>query len=663
MKRGIIAGLALIMLLSSFVSAGMVITQQPKEFYNMGEIISIPIKINTATGIAYNVFSVELICNGIETEIWRQPIVNLQAGEEREIVPSVPLITSLVGKTTGICRIKAILGEEYKLTNEFEISDSITLKLTTESREFEPGKDIILEGEAVKKNGEAVNGIVELKVISEGSAIAEIINSVKNGYFFLNFSMPKETKSQQYLVNIYVYENDIEGNASNKGVMDVNILIKQIPTTLEIFFEDSEIEPGTNLKVKAILHDQTGEKISSNSIITIKDKTDVIREQKDKPTDEFLEFPTAYNEPPSEWKVVAVSSRITAESTFKILEKKSVNLEILNKTLLITNTGNVPYNDSIMVKIGNKSQYINVSLTVDESRKYVMSAPSGEYEIEISTKEGSKITGMAALTGKKVDVKEFTGTWLNKNFFWIFLSLILGLVAFLFFRRIRKRKFFGFMFSKKKARQQEPQEMGKEQLVNSGSKAELSLSIKGDRQDASIVCLKLKNFEEIKNKREGAKDTLQKIRDAAEKNKAVIYENQNFIFFILAPLRTKTFENEKAALDIASKIRETITEHNKIFKPKIDFGVSVSMGGIIAKQEEVFRFASIGALITSAKKIASLSDGEIFLSERINERILRYAKTDRQRGYDTPIYKIREMKNDAENEKFIRGFLKRIGNN
>src|SRR3989338_1779491 len=138
MKRGIIAGLALIMLLSSFVSAGMVITQQPKEFYNMGEIISIPIKINTATGIAYNVFSVELICNGIETEIWRQPIVNLQAGEEREIVPSVPLITSLVGKTTGICRIKAILGEEYKLTNEFEISDSITLKLTTESREFEP---------------------------------------------------------------------------------------------------------------------------------------------------------------------------------------------------------------------------------------------------------------------------------------------------------------------------------------------------------------------------------------------------------------------------------------------------------------------------------------------------------------------------------------------
>ena len=141
--------------LISLVSAEIVISQQPKELYNMGEVVEIPVKIVTAIDIN-NFFSTHLICNGIETEVQKQYIYP-RAGEQEEINSAIPLITSLVGRTSGTCKIKFILGEEYALTNEFEISDMINIRILSDAREFDPGKDIIIEGEALKKNGQAVN--------------------------------------------------------------------------------------------------------------------------------------------------------------------------------------------------------------------------------------------------------------------------------------------------------------------------------------------------------------------------------------------------------------------------------------------------------------------------------------------------------------------------
>ena len=50
-----------------------------------------------------------------------------------------------------------------------------------------------------------------------------------------------------------------------------------------------------------------------------------------------------------------------------------------------------------------------------------------------------------------------------------------------------------------------------------------------------------------------------------------VYENQNYLFFILAPVRTRTFKNEKPALDLAEKIKYLLEEHNKMFNQKIEF--------------------------------------------------------------------------------------------
>ncbi len=669
MKK-IIFLLIFVILISSFASAEIIINEQPKEFYNMGDIINMPLKIIT-TNEVNAFFSMLLICNGIETEIHKE-YVGLQTGEEKVINPSIPLMIDFVGRSTGICKIKSMLGEEYILTEEFEISDLITIRLLSKENEFKPEQEIIFEGEAIKKNEELVQGIIELKIIEGNTSLIEKIDIVKNGYFYVNFSLPKESKAGPYLVQIEIYEIDLNEQKTNKGSISHNIVIQQIPTSLEIVFENSEVDPGTNLNVKAILHDQTGEKIESNSIITIKNQKNEILEQTEKLTDEFLEFPIAFNEPPTDWTVIATSNELTTETDFKIKEKEDVKIELINKTLTITNIGNVLYNKSVLVKIGNESLNIYVYLKIDESQKYSLTAPYGKYQVEVMTEEGNKINRTTILTGKTVDIKKVSEgviSLMRYPIVWIFMITILGIINFLIFKKGRKKIFFGRISSNKKGTEQKKSwlegkksmTLKKNSIVNTKNKAELSLSIKGNKQNVSIVCLKIKNLQEIQEKKSNAEETLQKIVNIAEENKAVTYENQDNLFFILAPIKTKTFKNEKAAIKIAQEIQEILKGYNKLAKQKIEFGISLNYGAIVAKDEKnILKFMSMGSLITTAKKIASISNEEIFLSEKIKKTLGANIKTEKNQKGKIAVYTIKEIKDREGNKKFLNSFLKRI---
>ena len=152
-----------------------------------------------------------------------------------------------------------------------------------------------------------------------------------------------------------------------------------------MFIDNYNVKPGTTLKVKAILHDQTGDLIDSNAIITLKKAKNEIVQQTEIATNEYLEYDLSYNEPPSNWTVVGVSNMLSSEAVFYILENKEVSVDFINGTVLITNVGNVLYNDSVVVKIGESNLNFDVYLDVDDSKRYELSAPNGEYEIEVIT--------------------------------------------------------------------------------------------------------------------------------------------------------------------------------------------------------------------------------------------------------------------------------------
>jgi len=195
------------------------------------------------------------------------------------------------------------------------------------------------------------------------------------------------------------------------------------------------------------------------------------------------------------------------------------------------------------------------------------------------------------------------------------------------------------------------------------NRAELSLSIKeGGKQEASVICLKVKNLRELKSGKGSAAESIQKAMDLAEESKGVYYENQDYLFFIFAPTKTRTFKNEKIALEIAEKIQNLFAGHNKIFNQKIEFGISLDYGTIVAKIENgIFKFMAMGSVMTSAKRIASLSRGEVLLGERMNELLRLSIRTERHIREGISVFSVKEIKRENEEaRKCIDRFMKRM---
>ena len=139
------------------------------------------------------------------------------------------------------------------------------------------------------------------------------------------------------------------------------------------------------------------------------------------------------------------------------------------------------------------------------------------------------------------------------------------------------------------------------------------------------------------------------------------HESQDNIFFILAPTITKTFRNEKSSIKLAQKTEKILKEHNKLYKQKINYGISLNYGEIVAKLEDnVLKFMSMGKLITSAKKIADISDEDIFLTKEMSEKLGSDVKTQKHEIKNIPVYTIKEIINRNEHKEFINSFLKRL---
>ncbi len=682
--RKIILLFTTIILLSSFMSfisadttSTILFNQQPNEVYNLGETMPVSITVSSQSGIDGNLYTY-LVCNGIQKELGNIPFVIGSAGGAKDFPFEFKISKDNAGISGGTCKIKAVVLDNNKLiivnpvtTKEFEISSQLIVQSKVEQVQYNPGQNILIQGSVTEKNGNDANGFIELNILggNESEGLKQM-GVITNGYFSINITLIKSMKAGNYLVKLDAYELNLNGEKTNTGFMSYNININQIPTSLEIVLDQKEVEPGTNAKVKAILHDQTGEKIDSTAILTIKKSDNSILQQIEKPTGEFLEYPIPYNEPPSNWTVVAVSHKLTAQQTFTIKIKKEVSVTRANDTLLITNIGNIPYQGIVLIKLGNQTIELNESLDVDEAQKYKLSAPDGNYTLDVSANGKSKLNEKVSLTGKAVELKQIKNSGINflsHPLVWIFLIIILGLATFIVFKKGYKRSFFGRIKKKPHSKKSQIRETSVKETpsntkINSKNTAILSLSIKGQKQESDVICIKIKNNEEIDSQKNNIPETINKIKDLAESQKAKVYENQGNIFLIFSPAVTKTFKNENSALELAQKVKEVLKHHNHLMKQKIEYGISINHGEIVGKYESgKLQFTALGDLMISSKKIASLSNEEILLSEKMKEKLGAKIRPEKHEQGNTSYYSINSIKGDSEDHKtFISGFMSRL---
>src|SRR3989344_8647217 len=176
-----------------------------------------------------------------------------------------------------------------------------------------------------------------------------------------------------------------------------------------------------------------------------------------------------------------------------------------------------------------------------------------------------------------------------------------------------------------------------------------SLIDKGEKQESSIISLKIKDSSSLQDESSKTIETaLWKAKEAG----ARIYVNGEFRIIIFAPVLTKEKDNSLRAVRTAQTIERILTEYNRRSAKKIDFGVGVGVGDIIVELKEgKFKFMSINNTIASTKNIAQSSNSEVLISEKLHRYTAGKVKTEKRADN---IWKVISLSDRSDQKDFLR---------
>lgn len=623
MKKVIL--LVLILFLINFVSAEISVNQ-PDSVYNLGDKLEINASIKT-TEDANSFFEINLICGGNGRNIYRLPLV-LNAGEEKTIETSL-ILTSELG--TGKCNIKAGYNEDIFVSNDFEISNQLYVFITNNDISIDVGENVNIVGRVSKENNKDFKGKIQLSV---SNIILKTFETGNN--FTLSFSLPDSARSGKYIMLVKAYE-EYNNKETNYGEMSTVIKVKQTPKQITIESEDNII-PGQDFSFIIGILDQVKDIIPGELDIRLIDSygNKVLEKQvlSNITNSIFLEN----NASLGYWKIIAVGLNLSSEKEFYVEENEKISYGLINNTLIITNIGNNIYNKQIKISIGDYFETRDLDIGVGKQVEFKLNAPNGDYSVLVN----DNFVGNSFLTGNAVKIS------LNKKntrYYLIFgfLILVFGLFIMNLFRKKNN-----FEITEKK-------DSGVINLSSIGiGDAEHTPVLNGRKETASLVTIKIKNFDEAK--RTGILD---KIKQIIKENKASVYHTDDFIIGIFSSPTTRTFANESLAIRAASGIDIELKEHNSKSRFIIKYGIAVNSGELIVKKDAKFKFTSVGNIISLSKKIASLANEEVLLSESINAKLMSEIKTMRKQVENINVYELKGVAEKGKYDKFLKEFLNR----
>jgi len=661
-KTGVLLlALLLLITLTSLASAEVFFSTQPDRTYSLGDTMQVSIGSDGTPGWA----SMDIFCSNNTKLLYYSPLNK----ETQKINIPVYLTKDFLRGMSGQCHLILTFGNETKQSMVFTLYDQVYIDIQFNKHDFKPNETLIFSGTASKPNKKEVNGFVEVSI--ENTALNSVL-PVEKSKFSGQFQIPESLAAGIYTMKFFIYEKTESGEITNYGYLNSSISISQKAQELEIIVPE-KANPDSSLEFKAVLKDHTGQTINSipvsfklinsngEEVLNILSETDLSNY-----------FNIQKNAPLGYWNLTAESQGVKQQKQIYVMENKEASFELINGTLIITNIGNTPYDNLVEIAIGEYTQVVSVNLTKGESVSFELEAPDGEYKVVVN--DGSeKFTGTTALTGNAVAIKGAgkSSNFINKSLItWVFLILILGLFVFITSRKIIAGKTLLPTKLTKKSNKNlgeggvlkvHPSKNQPGKLEKETGEAKYSLVTNGSKQSSSIITLKIKNNEEIKNAGMDISNHLNSIYKIITDNNGRIYNSGDYLIGIFAPVITKTFDNNFTTIKSAKQISDELNKFNKIAKIKIDFGIAVSAGEIIAKKQQgTLLFTPVGNILLNSKKMSEISENTLLISQEANKNIATKIKTvANPEKFGIKTYSLKEFIDKSENTKFINSFLKR----
>ena len=423
------------------IASAEIIFSNPNQVYSAGDSFSLSMTL-APNAYTSDFLITSIICGTKSVEIYKSPHT-LSQGGKKQIDFSFNFDSFLVSELEGQCKIKANYAKEESFSQTFTISRNIDISISTNSNSFSPSDEIIVSGIATKSNSQTLNGFVEVSI--QGANISEV-STVSNGNFEVSLKIPEDYSQGTKILLIKTYEKNSNGETINSGTKEEAIIINQIPKSIDIALETTSVVPGSDLNYKIIIIDQTGSEMSLPVNLSLISPNGKMIKSNQVLSQDDLVLSTETNYIHGTWVIEVSSSGLQNKRKITIEELAVLSYDIEEDKLRVTNIGNINYNKKINVKIAGKLLSIDVDLAPGKSKLYQLSAPSGSYDIEVSSPDGSSVLPSVSLTGSAVSIDGVTFGVKSSTLrilIWAIIILVLAIVAYALYKKVARKDFIG----------------------------------------------------------------------------------------------------------------------------------------------------------------------------------------------------------------------------
>ncbi len=657
MKKSQLAFILLIILIST--ASATITISSPASIYNLGDTIYTTLTINPS--VVEGNFELNLICGEYSETFYKiSPAESaFTANQETKINHKIILSKEYIGNLTGECQLAANLGNIIAHSEKFRISSDINVQASLDKEFYDPGEAIVLEIDAIKSNGQKLEGFVK------ATGIIEFEKQILDGTIKEIFVTENNLEAGEYSLTIQAFDKDKNGEILNSKTTTLNFKINQIAYSVPLTIPSLEINPGKPFEFQATLFDQSGKNMQGRiSIEFMSPLREKINLAVDSGSTGIINIPT--NATAGNWKLYSLYGRLIEERNIKVNEIPLLNYSFLedSSVLVIKNIGNGDFVGDINITIGQEPRNLSLNIKQGEERKFTLSAPTGEHDIRI---EGGNngLEKRLLLTGNAISIEDYGKFLLFSGypFVWsiiITLIILLGIVGFFRYNRKTfglnsrvKSKIENLRNMKSDSRGRNILDQEKRAKLNN---AQASTVINGLREPSTIVTVRIKN--ELKP---FIKNNVEKIiKEIGEKHNAAMDFKERDIFMIFSSRKTKTYKNEYSAIKMGLEINTLLQESNRKYSDKIEFGIGINSGDLITSIEKgSLKYTGLGTTIPFSRKLAEMSKQEVIISEKVKSKLLREVRTEKIEIMGNTYYKVLRVSEREDNQNKLKDLLKR----
>ncbi|MBI2138047.1 hypothetical protein HYU13_00525 [Candidatus Woesearchaeota archaeon] len=372
-------------IINQTLPSGLITITSGLDRFNLGETIPLAFTLNLDME-AETLVRVVLACPGRELLYYVSP-----QRMERGMIYAIdaPPVRAL---DEGICveriSVESLDGNTLALhtSKEFIVSSLLNLSVTADKSQVEPGSFIKISGTVSRQHSPVDKATVAIE-FQESQFTTQIEDSA------FSFDLQVEGNSKSGVHPLIVKVNDSFGNSHAAGK---DILVVQIPASLEPGISQAALKANEVLKVSPMVFDQAHDQVGSEVNITlVKGRfllSDITLWKTSVVSGSAAEFLVNVSIKPDTYSLSVQSGSLLRESNITVVPTAEISSQIVGNAVIIKNIGNIPYNNKTTIYLdkGNGSIVLSkkVQLEVGEDVSFNLSeeVPPGNYTVVV-TKE------------------------------------------------------------------------------------------------------------------------------------------------------------------------------------------------------------------------------------------------------------------------------------